>query len=229
MSLQVVIVGGGRVGARLASMLAESGHGVRVVESDTEKLPDLREILPYDCTVMGNGTDPGVLDDAGVRNADVLAAVTGSDETNLVVTSLGRFEFAVRRTIARIKDPQHAWMFTSVMGVDVAVNQADLMAHLIAQEMSLDHMLTILKFTKGRFSLVEEKVAGNAPANGKAIRDLALPSNCLLTGVIRAGELLLPRGDTVLATDDQVLAVVDSAQARRLSELLSPSGSDGAV
>ena len=88
----------------------------------------------------------------------MLAAVTGEDEVNLVITTLARFEFNVPRVIARVNNPKNAWLFTPEMGVDVALNQADILAHLIAEEMSLGDMMTLLKLRKGEYSVVEEKV-----------------------------------------------------------------------
>ena len=96
----------------------------------------LQQDLPADVVIAGNGTDPAVLETAGIRQAHVVAAVTGTDETNLVVTSLARFAFHVPRTIARVHTPKNAWLFTPAMGVDVPLNQADVLAHLIAEEMS---------------------------------------------------------------------------------------------
>jgi trk system potassium uptake protein TrkA len=96
----------------------------------------LQRAFPLEAVILGDGTDPTVLAAAAIRQADVVAAVTGADETNLVVTNLARFEFGVPRTIARVNMPRQSWMFAPVMGVDVALNQADLMAHLIAEEMS---------------------------------------------------------------------------------------------
>jgi len=220
MSVKVIIVGGGRVGARLASLLINNGHSITIIEKRQEQVVRLRQLLPEESVVFGSGTDPLVLENAQVRQSDVLAAVTGTDETNLVATSLGRFEFAVRRTIARVKDPHNSWMFTEVMGVDVAVNQADLMAHLIAEEMSLDQMLTLLKFTRGHFSLVEEKVDQHSAAAGKAVRELDLPEQCLLTGIIRSDEFLLPRGNTVLHAGDEILAVVHENALHQVARIL---------
>jgi trk system potassium uptake protein TrkA len=138
----------------------------------------------------------------------------------LVVTSLARFEFNVPRTIARVHTPKHAWMFTPAMGVDVALNQADLLAHLIAEEMSLGDMMTLLKLRKGQYSLVEERVAPAAVAAGKAVRDLNLPAECTLAAVIREGQLLIPRADLVLRPADEVLALVHASQAEQLAALL---------
>lgn len=220
--MRVIVVGGGKVGTELASLLLAGSHRVTVIEGRREILPRLARELPGEAVMPGSGTDPVVLESAGVKEADVVAAVTGDDETNLVATSLARFEFDVPRTIARVNNPKNAWMFTPAMGVDVALNQADLMAHLIAEEMSLGDMITLLKLRRGQYSLVEEKVHPDAPAAGRAVRDLALPPECVLTAIIRKGDLLIPRGDVTLQPADEVLAVVHASHAADLAALLGP-------
>ncbi|MCG7854925.1 MAG: TrkA family potassium uptake protein, partial [Methanoregulaceae archaeon] len=204
----VLVVGGGKVGTYLASLLIADGYTVRVIEGNREEISRLSQELPEGVLVVGDGTDPSVLEAAGVRKADVVAAVSRADEINLVITSLARFEFNVPRTIARVNTPKNAWLFTPEMGVDVALNQADLMAHLIAEEMSLGDMMTLLKLRRGQYSIVENRVSPGAFAAGKHVRDLDLPHDCVLTAIIRAGELIVPRGDTIVEPDDTVLALV---------------------
>lgn len=218
--MYVLIVGGGKVGAHLAALLIGGGNKVRVIESQRQELPFLERDLPLDAVIHGNGTDPVVLETAGIRQANVVAAVTGTDETNLVAAGLARSEFGVPRVIARVNDPKNAWMFTPGMGVDVALNQADLLAHLIAEEMSLGEMMTLLKLRKGEYSLVEEKVHPQSAAAGKAIRDLAFPPESAVTAVIRKGILLIPRGDLVIEPGDEVLALVHSSKAEKLAAIL---------
>lgn len=227
--MNVMIIGGGKVGTYLASLLLTGGHQVKLIEIRKEEIPHLQNDLSRDVVILGNGTDPNVLESAGIYNAQVVAAATGADEVNLVVTSLARFEFQVPRTIARINNPKNAWMFTPDMGVDVALNQADLMAHLIAEEMSLGDMMTLLKLRKGQYSLVEEKVAPESLAAGKAVRDLRLPEKCVLAVVIRKGELMVPDRDTVLQPADEVLAVVSTNHVKQLADLLGKgqSSSEG--
>jgi trk system potassium uptake protein TrkA len=208
------------VGTYLASLLLTGGHQVKLIEVRKEEVLRLQNDLPRGVVILGNGTDPNVLESAGIYNAQVVAAATGADEVNLVVTSLARFEFQVPRTIARINNPKNAWMFTPDMGVDVALNQADLMAHLIAEEMSLGDMMTLLKLRKGQYSLVEEKVAPESLAAGRAIRDLKLPEKCVLAVVIRKGELMMPNRDMVLQPADEVLAVVSTNYVKDLADLL---------
>jgi trk system potassium uptake protein TrkA len=221
--MNVIIVGGGKVGAYLAELLLSGNHQVRVIEIRGEKFDTLQRDLPGEVAIHGSGTDPNVLEIACIQQAQVVAAVTGSDEANLVVASLARFEFNVPRIIARVNNPKNTWLFTPDMGVDVALNQADLMAHLIAEEMSLGDMTTLLKLRKGQYSLVEEKIHPGAAAAGKAIRNLNLPSECVITAVIRQGQLIIPRGDTILYSGDEVLAVVHSSQAEQLASLLGKS------
>jgi trk system potassium uptake protein TrkA len=220
MARQVVIVGGGAVGTSLAALLLAGGHQVTVIEVQREEIPRLQRELSSDVVIAGNGTDPAVLEVAGVRQAEVVAAVTGTDAANLVVASLARFAFHVPRTLARVHTPQHAWLFTPAMGVDVALNQADVLAHLIAEEMSLGEMMTLLKLRKGQYALVEEQVHPRAQAVGRTLRDLPWPSECALTAVIRHGALLIPRPTLVLQQADEVLAVVHTSQAPQLAALL---------
>jgi trk system potassium uptake protein TrkA len=216
----VIVVGGGRTGSHLAGLLLAGGHTVRVVEDRPDVVELLRRELPAEVVVPGDGADPDVLERAGVRGAAVVAAVTGEDEDNLVVATLARFEFSVRRVIARINNPRNAWRYTSEMGVDAALDQADLMAKLIAEEMSLGDMMILVKLRRGEVSLVEERIEAGAAADGRAVRDLPLPSACTLAAVIRRGEVLAPRGDTVLRADDELIAVARADQQMQLSELL---------
>jgi trk system potassium uptake protein TrkA len=216
----VLVVGGGKVGTYLASLLIADGYSVRVIEGNRAEFDRLRKELPEGVLIMGDGTDPSVLEAAGVRKADVVAAVSRADETNLVITSLARFEFQVPRIIARVNTPKNAWLFTPEMGVDVALNQADLMAHLIAEEMSLGDMMTLLKLRRGQYSIVENRIYPRAVAAGKLVRDLDLPHDCVLTAIIRGGELIIPRGDTMLLPDDDVLALVHSSQLDHLASVL---------
>jgi trk system potassium uptake protein TrkA len=222
MIMYTIIVGGGQVGSYLASLLLAEGHQVRVVETRREIVSRLQERLP-EVVVMGSGSDPNLLETIGIRRANVVSAMTGADETNLVVANLARFEFNVRRIIARVNNPLNAWLFTPEMGVDVALNQADILAHLVAEEMSLGDMMTLLKLRKGQFSLVEEKVHPKSSASGKALRDIKLPPQCVFAAIIRKGELIIPRGDTTLQPVDEVLAVVHAAELPKLAAILGPA------
>jgi trk system potassium uptake protein TrkA len=219
----VIIVGGGKTGSQVAEILAHEGHKVRLVEDRSSVLDRLRQEHPEAIIVAGDGSSPSVLEAAGIEEADVLAAVTGEDEANLVITTLGRFEFNVPRIIARVNNPKNAWLFNEEMGVDVALNQSEILARLIVEEMSLGDMMTLLKLRKGEYSIVEEKVHPEAPAVGKPLRNLKMPTECVLVAVLRKGRLIVPRGDTILEPVDEVIALVHASQIESLAGLLSES------
>ncbi len=216
----VIVVGGGKTGSHLARELLAQGYQVKVVEDRPNVVARLKEELPAQAVFNGDGTSPSALEAAGIGQAHVLAAVTGEDDENLVVTTLGRFEFQVPRVIARVNNPKNAWLFTKEMGVDVAINQADLLAKLIAEEMSLGDMMTLLKLRRGEYSIVEEKVHPESVSNGKQVMELKLPEECVLAAIIRKGQLVVPKGNTVLEPMDEVLAVVHASAAPKLAALL---------
>ena len=216
----VIVVGGGNTGSQLAKFLIEAGHTVRVIDERPNVLEKLETEIPQEVIINGDGSSPTVLEKAGIHKAQVLAAVTGSDETNLVVTSLGRFEFNVPRVIARINNSKNAWLFTPEMGVDVSLNQAEILARLTVEEMSIGDMMTMLKIRRGKYSIVEEKIAPGARAIGKALKDLLLPNNCVIAGIIRHDDIILPRGTTILEEADEILALVDDAARGQLEKIL---------
>jgi trk system potassium uptake protein len=216
----VVIAGGGRTGAQLATLLVAQGHRVHLIEQRAEVLQRIHQELPTEVILQGDPTSPAVLETAGIRHAQVLAACTTVDADNLVLCYLARARYGVNRTIARINNPRSAWFFDDKFHVDVAINQADLMAKLIAEEMSLGDMMTLVKLRKGTVSLVEEKIVPGAPADGVQVKDLKLPKDCTLAAIIRKEDVLTVRGDTRLQAGDEVLAVVASDHKAELARLL---------
>jgi trk system potassium uptake protein TrkA len=218
----VFIAGGGRTGAQLAMQLLDQNHQVRLVEHRRELLSLLHHEIPTEVIYEGVATDPNVLKQAGLDKANVLVACTNDDATNLVLCYLARTMFKTRRTVARINNPRDAWLFDQSFHVDETINNADVMAHLIQEEMSLGDMMTLLKLRRGRYSVVEEKVPPGAKAIGKQIKDLGLPDQCIVAAIIRHGQITLPRGISTLEEGDEVLAVTDTEGAQELAKLLEP-------
>ena len=216
----VLVIGGGKTGSHLAGQLLEQGYQVKVIDDRPGVVERLQKELPAGTVFEGDGTSPFCLEQAGVRQVQVVAAVTGDDDENLVIATLARFEFNVPRVIARVNNPKNAWLFTREMGVDVALNQADLMARLIAEEMSLGDMMTLLKLRRGEYSIVEEKAHPDSAAIGKEIHELDLPEQCVLTAILRRGQLILPRGNTRIEAADEVIAVVHASAVAQLASLL---------
>lgn len=218
----VVIASGGRTGAQLAHMLISMEHEVRVIEDRADVLSRIHRELPTETIVEGDPLDLQVLEQAGIRQANVLAACTTLDETNLTLCYLARSIFNVRRTIARVNNPRDAWLFDRKFHVDVAVNQAEILSSLIQEEMSLGDMITLLKLRRGNYSLVEEKIPAGARAIGMMIKDLPLPDHCVIAAIIRKGEIMIPRGVSTIEMDDEILAVTDAEGAHSLADLFTP-------
>lgn len=218
--MYVIIIGGGRTGSHLASLLLLQGHEVCVIERQPGILANVHHELPTETVYEGDGTDPQALEAVDIRRADVVAAVSSDDADNLVAASLARQQYGVRRVIGRVNNPRNAWLFTPEFGVDVALNQADIMARLIEEEMSLGDMIIMLKLRRGKYSLVEEKIFPGARAAGVAVKDLRLPPNCIISGIIRRGEIVIPRGITTLEEGDEILALVDDTARLQLERIL---------
>jgi trk system potassium uptake protein TrkA len=217
----VLIVGGGRTGARLANLLINENHKVRLIENRRELLTHLHQELPTEVIYEGYSIEPSVLEAAGARDAHALAAVTSNDALNLAICFISKTMFDVPRTIARINNPNNAWLFNEKFKVDVALNSSDVLAHMIQEEMSLGDMVTLFKIRRGRYAVVEEKVPAGAKVIGIEIRHLGLAEHCLIASIIRDGVMTLPRGDSTLQENDEIIAVASPEGVQKLSELLA--------
>ncbi len=224
--MHVLIAGGGRTGSTLALTLHEQKHDVTLLEHRSQVLAHLHRDLPTELVYEGNATDPRTLELAGIQHAEVLVASMSNDAENLSLCFIARERFHVARTIATINDPRNAWLFDKKFHVDIALNQADILASLIEQEMSLGDMMTLLKLRRGSHSLVSETLPPEARAVGVAIQDLPLPRSSVICAILRGGEVVIPRGNVRLEAGDDVLALVDDASAPEVAALFgSPSSS----
>ncbi len=218
----VLVIGGGRSGTQLAMLLIAQNHQVHVIEHRRDTLARLHRELPTEVIYEGYPTDVLVLEQAGIRQAQVVAAQTTSDADNLAACFLARTRYNVSRTIARINNPRSAWLFDQKFHVDVALNNAEILANLIQEEMEPGAMMTLLKLQRGHYSLVEERIPAGARALGVAIKDLPLPQNSVIAAIIRDGQIVVPRGITTFEVGDEVLAVTDRPGAEQLAKLFGP-------
>jgi len=218
----ILIAGGGRTATQLATLLVMQQHHVRVIEHRRDVLTQIHRELPTEVIYEGNATDPLVLEQAGIRQAQVLAACTASDVDNLVLCFFGRTRYNVPRTIARVNNPRNAWLFDHKFHVDVALNQAEILATLIEEEMALGDMMILLRLRRGRYSLVQETIHDGARAVGVALKDLQLPPNSVIAAIVRQDQIHIPRGITQFQVGDEVLAIVDREAAEDLARLFGP-------
>jgi len=219
--MNVMIAGGGATGSELALLLLDQNHQVCLIENRSEALALLHLELPTEVIYEGSALARKVLEDAGIRKADVLVACTSDDADNLALCYLSNTLYHVPRTIGRINNPRHAWLFNDKLHVDVALNESSIFAHLIGEEMSLGDLMTLLKLRRGQYSLVEVIIPPGVKAAGTAIKDLPLPENCVIVALIRKGEMIVPRGATILEVGDEVLAITDPGGAEELSQLFT--------
>jgi len=219
--MKVIIVGGGKTGSHVAAMLLKSGCAVKIIDYREEVLEKLHLELPADTIVHGSGTDPNILEACGIGGADVVAAVTGNDESNLVVSTMAKFVFGVPRVIARVNNPKNAWLFGTEMGVDAALNEADLMSRLIVEEMALKKIFNLLELNRNDYSIIQTVADAQSAAVGRPVREFDIPGNLLLIAVFRGNDVIIPHGATVIQAEDQILAFGNSDSHATLSALFS--------
>lgn len=217
--MNVIVVGGGQVGAYIANLLIENKCKVRIVENRQRVIEKLRREFSEEYIVMGDGADPTVLERAGISEADVVAAVTGADEVNLVTCTIAKFEFGTTRCIARVNNPRNEWLFDSQMGVDVRVNQANFLARLVVDEIEMKNMFTLLKINEGNNSIIQVKVDPASKSVNSQVKDLSIPEDAVLIAVIRQHKVIIPRGDTEILADDNIMVLTSDAAQKTIHQL----------
>jgi len=217
-----IVVGGGRTGSYLAKSLIEDGHEVTILEQREEIADkDVAEVTKAK-VIQGDGADPEVLELAGIRKADLVAAVTGDDEDNLVIAQLSKFTFKVPRIVGRVNNPKNEWLYNKSWGVDVAVSSVHIISTIIREEATLGDIVTLLKLKKGEIALVEFTLSDQSHAVGTKIKDLNLPpETVLITAILRDGKVVVPRGDTELGAGDKILVLTSPEHEELLEKKLS--------
>lgn len=206
--MRVIIAGGGNVGTFIAEELAKAGNDVTIVEADRARVAAASPHAPERVRwAAGDACELDVLSAAGAEQADVVAAVTGDDEDNLVISLLAKQEFAVPRVVGRVNNPRNEWMFNEMWGVDVAVSTPHLLTALVEEAVSVGTLVRLLSFEGGRARLSEARLTAESPADGKDLAGLGLPRGSTVVAIIRDDHVVVPRGDTVLHAGDEVLVL----------------------
>lgn len=217
--MKVVVVGGGLVGSFLAQILSEKNE-VTVVEKEPDHCAVLEEVVGSARIMCEDGCEPWVLEYAGVSEADLVLAVTGDDEDNLVVSYLSKFEYDVPKVIARVNNPKNRWLFMRDWGVDVEVSTSDIIAKIIEEETTLGEVVTVMKLQASDVGLVEITLPGDAHALGKSLADLELPPETLVVTIVREDAMMIPKATTVLQQNDRVLAITSVHNQDALKRVL---------
>ena len=217
--MRVAIAGAGNVGTYIAGDLREAGHEVLLLEKNVDLVRKLRDTLDVEW-VPADACEVASLQRAGLERVDVMVAATGDDEDNLVISLLAKQEFAVPRVVARINHPKNQWLFNESWGVDVSVSTPHLLTALVEEAVSVGSLVRLLQLQGGEARLVEVTLAGDSPADGKAIVDLGIPRDATVVAVIRQDHVIVPRGDTVLYAGDEVVALVTPESEAEVTGLL---------
>lgn len=203
--MYILIVGAGKVGYFLAKRLTLGKHTVSIVEKDRaicEMIAKELEIL----VINGDGCDPTILEEAGAHRADVIAAVTGEDEDNLIICQLAKEKFRIRRTVARVNNPSNELIF-SELGVDVPVDSTRIIAKIVEEEVSFSDFVNLMSFKRGKLSIVRFDLTEDSPVVNKEIKDVRLPADSVFVSIVRGEEVIVPKGTTVLLPGDDIIAL----------------------
>ncbi len=218
--MYIIIVGGGNVGYYLAQRLYQDKHTVALIEKDkttSDRISQELDIL----VINGDGCDISVLESAGIERADVLAAVTGSDEDNLVVCQLAKDIFKVDRTVARVNDSRNEHIFNE-LGVDVPIDSTGILARIIEEEVSLSDFVNLVTFRKGKLALVRFDLPTDSPVISKTVSEVSLPVESVLVAIIRGDSVFIPRGDTVFQSQDEIVALTRIGEENTILQAFLP-------
>jgi trk/ktr system potassium uptake protein len=226
--MRVVIAGGGSVGKFIAEQLHQGGHSVLIIDNDGTVVRRARALgEPAGVEWLeADACEASRLGEAHVETADVVAAVTGDDEDNLVISLLAKQEFGVPRVVARVNNPKNEWMFNELWGVDVAVSTPHLITALVQEAVSVGSFVRLLSFEKGKAKLAEVTLADGSPAADKEIVELGLPRDATIVAVVRQERVVVPRGDTLIRVGDEVIVLVTNESEDQVRAILTGGRGD---
>jgi trk system potassium uptake protein len=214
----IIVVGGGKVGYYLTKTLLTEDHEVLLIEREQEKVENFSERLGA-VVLQGDGAEAAVLAEAGAARADVVIAVTGEDEDNLVICQMAKQKFHVGRTIARVNNPKNEHLFR-LLGIDVTVSQTNFILNLIGQAIPERSFIHLMNLRYAGLAIVEASITERSPVANQAIADIELPVSCAIAAIARGKEVIVPHGDTVIEVGDEIIAVTHLKQEDELRSLL---------
>ena len=217
--MYIIVAGAGKVGYFLAKRLIASKHTVSIVERDKSICDEIAKEVEA-LVVNGDACDPRILEQAGAERADVLAAVTGEDEDNLIIAQLAKERFNIRRTVARVNNPDNEFTFAE-LGIDVPVDSTKIIAKIIEEEASFSDFVNLMSFKRGKLAIVRVDLPQDSPVINKEVKDIELPKDSVLVSIVRGEEVIVPKGDTLLKAGDDVIALTLIGNEPQLLNLLA--------
>lgn len=224
--MYVIVVGAGKVGYHLTHTLLGEGHEVTLIEKDSAHAADLAADFG-EAIVTGDGCEVRVMQDVGMGRANVVVAVTGHDEDNLVICQMAQRQFHVPRQIARVNNPKNEPIF-HLLGVTETVASTRIIYSIIDQEVETGESLLLTALKRGKIVIVSVDLAEDSPAAHAIVKDIHLPGECVLAAIIRENHILLPSGTTELLPGDTVIAVANPESQHVLKDALIGAHTFGA-
>jgi trk system potassium uptake protein len=217
--MYVLIAGGGKVGSNLARIMIRGGHEVTLIEQRGARFDSLEAEFEHQ-VLKGDATEMYVLERAGIkRPPDIVVAVTGDDEDNLVICQMARERYGVKQVIARVNDPRNQPYF-DLLGVSPTVSATSAIMALIEHEVPEHGLIHLLELRKENLEIVEVTVGERAACAGKRIEKIELPEGSRLISVVRDGKAEIPDESTQLEPGDSVLAILEPGKEDELRRLL---------
>jgi len=212
----IIIVGGGQIGYHLSKALIADGHEILVIEKNAAVSQSLSDELGSDIVLHGDGCEVVILAEAGTSRADILVAVTGEDEDNLVACQIAKNKFAVPRTIARVTNPRYEALFRK-LGIDVTVSSTSILLEYIEHEIPSHPLLHLMDIHDRGLEVIEVTIPPEARWAGKKIRDIGLPAETVISLIIRKLQKpIIPDAETILEAEDQVIAITPVGSEAKL-------------
>ena len=220
--MYVLVAGAGKVGWNLARELIAKGHEVTLVEGNRRRYLIVEQELEH-AVQYGDATELWILERAGIQRADMVIAVTGDDEDNMLICQVAKEKYLVDRIIARVNNPRNLQHF-KLLDILPAVSATDLILRLIEHEVPKYGLVHLLDLEEEQLEIIEMEVTDDAPAAGRKVIDIDLPDGSLIISVLREGGGIVPKGDTVIEAGDEVLLVLDPGVEADLTAQFSPNG-----
>jgi len=217
--MYIIIIGAGKVGYFLAKRLTEGKHIVSIIDKNKVVCEDTARDIEA-LVINGDGCDPRILEEAGISRADVVAAVTGDDEDNLIICQLAKERFSVQRTVGRVNNPDNEHTF-SELGIDIPVDSTKIIAKIIEEEVSFSDFVTLMSFKRGKLAIVRVDLPQDSPVINKEVKDIVLPENSVLVSILRKDDVIVPKGNTILQPGDDVVALTLIGNEPQLLSLLA--------
>ncbi|HWF50263.1 MAG TPA: NAD-binding protein [Solirubrobacteraceae bacterium] len=223
--MYVIIAGGGKVGWNLARELIAKGQEVSLIESDHRRYRVIEEELEH-AVQYGDATELWVLERAGIQRADLVIAVTGDDEDNMIICQVAKEKYEVVRIVARVNNPRNLQHF-KLLGIQPAVSATDLILRLIEHEVPEYGLVQLLALEEERLEIIELEVAKGSSVAGRRVSDIRLPDGSLIISVLRGGTGFVPKADSVINAGDQVLLILDPGLEETITMQFASNGAGG--